>query len=104
MGDSYFGAVPRTSPVQVQGVGGVGYLSGVVQVTAGYGDACALTSQQNVYCWGYGNAGAIGNSAAVIDQTTPLVVNAVGGSGQLSGITQITSGNGTNDHAVASTA
>ncbi len=76
------------TPVQVHGVGDVGYLANIVQIVAGSNHICALSSSGNVYCWGRGNEGALGNN----DTTTSLVpveVHGVGDVGYLSNIIDI---------------
>ena len=79
-----------STPVEVVGVGGNGFLSGVTAISAGLANMCALTSSGNVDCWGYNvypedQFGTIGSS-------TPVEVVGIGGSGALSGVTAITTG------------
>lgn len=40
----------------------------VISVAVGEGFSCALTSDQSVYCWGYGEDGQLGNG---MDESTP---------------------------------
>jgi alpha-tubulin suppressor-like RCC1 family protein len=83
----------QTTPVEVQGVGGSGYLSGVTQMVPAGADEFAVASGGNIYSWGLGGAG-LGNGSddAYDDQTTPVEVQGVGGSGYLSGVTQLLAG------------
>ncbi|MCE9600493.1 MAG: hypothetical protein K8S54_21220 [Spirochaetia bacterium] len=47
-------------------------LGGVAtQITAGYGFSCALLTTGNVRCWGYGNSGRLGYSAATDVAVSP---------------------------------
>jgi alpha-tubulin suppressor-like RCC1 family protein len=82
----------RFVPVQVVGVGGSGYLTDVSQIAAGYSHTCALKSDNSVFCWGYNAEGELGNDSDV-DSLVPVQVKGVGGSGNLSGVSQISAGN-----------
>jgi signal peptidase I len=84
-------------PVQVTGVGGSGYLTGVIDIAAGQKHACAITSSGYAYCWGENNVGQLGNNTGS-NSTVPVQVTGVGGSGTLSGLTAVGSGM---DHACA---
>jgi alpha-tubulin suppressor-like RCC1 family protein len=79
------------TPVQTLGVGGSGYLTGVDQVDAGTYHACAVKTDGTAYCWGYNIAGQIGNNT-LSDQLVPAQVKGVGGSGYLTGVSQIAAG------------
>ena len=48
-------------------------LSGILQISAGYGHACALNSDGEVLCWGNGWNGRLGNNSTD-DQLTPVKV------------------------------
>jgi hypothetical protein len=85
--------ITSASPVEVHGVNGSGFLSGIVQVSVGNsGTLCALSAAGNVYCWGYGLYGDLGNNGAS-SSTTPVEVVGSNRSGYLSGISQVTVGN-----------
>ena len=58
----------KNSPNQVQGLE-----SGAVQIAAGTNYFCALTSGQEVFCWGLNDAGQLGDGT-VTKRTTPAIV------------------------------
>lgn len=60
-----------STPVQVLGVGGVGALSDIVQVAAGYYSSYALASDGTVYAWGFGLNGRLGNGGTA-DSSIPV--------------------------------
>lgn len=92
-GDNTWGQVgdgtteDRYAPVDVLGLG-----SGVVAVTAGSGDTCALTASGGVKCWGHGYLG----DGTANNSSTPVNVTGLG-----SGVAAIASGGG---HSCALTA
>ena len=81
----------RYEPTQVLGVDGVGYLSGVLQISTGYSHTCAMKTDDTVYCWGYNSYGQLGDNTTT-DRYTPVQVLGVGGNGTLTGVSQITVG------------
>ncbi len=84
-----------TTPVEVLGVGGSGYLgqsSPVVAIAANGSTSYALTQAGNVYAWGAGSSGQLGNKTTTTSQTTPVEVAASSGSGYLSSVTAIAAG------------
>jgi alpha-tubulin suppressor-like RCC1 family protein len=80
-----------STPVQVSGVGGIGFLSGVMAIAAGDGHTCALVSGGSVDCWGYNGNGELGNGTTT-SSGTPVQVSAVSGDGLLNGVTAIAAG------------
>jgi alpha-tubulin suppressor-like RCC1 family protein len=81
-------------PVSPVGVGGSGTLPAISMVAAGQQTTCALSTAGNVYCWGYGGNGQLGNNTTTSQLNYPVQVAGVGGSGVLSGIKAIGAGAG----------
>ena len=82
------------NPVKVVGVGGVGFLSNVQQVSAGMAFSCALKTDNTVFCWGKKSSGQLGYGVSGSGiQYTPVQVQDIDGSGLLSGVEQISAGN-----------
>jgi alpha-tubulin suppressor-like RCC1 family protein len=79
------------TPVEVVGVGGTGTLTGVTSLASGAYGYCALLTSSGVDCWGTGASGALGNSS-FSGSTTPVVVDGVGGTGTLTGVTSLVGG------------
>ena len=77
-------------PVQVAGIGGTGILSGVTEIAAGNTHSLAITST-GVVSWGFNVRGQLGNNTTT-DNSVPVQVLGVGGTGILSGITSIAAG------------
>jgi alpha-tubulin suppressor-like RCC1 family protein len=93
-------SVSSGTPVEVQGVGGVGALTGVVEVASGSYDSVALTASGNVFDWGQGNNGELGDHS-IANSFTPVQVVGIGGAGELTGISSIASGS-VDNYAVTS--
>lgn len=79
-GDNQWGAVGTgsttgtyTQPVQVSGLPA----GEAIQVGAGYDASCALTSAQNVYCWGRNHYGQIGDGTNTT-RLSPVPLKTVG--------------------------
>ena len=77
-------------PVQVDGVGGTGTLSGVASIVSGGPGYCALLRSGSVDCWGNGNDGELGDGDFAVS-AVPVQVEGVGGKGDLSGVTGLSS-------------
>jgi alpha-tubulin suppressor-like RCC1 family protein len=96
-GYNYYGELGNNSttnsdvPVQVEGVGGTGLLSGIASIAAGGGHTCAVSTTGAVYCWGDNGYGDLGNNSTT-NSDVPVQVEGVGGSGLLSGIASIAAG------------
>ena len=78
-------------PVQVTGVGGDGVLTDVVSVSAGGFHSCAVTSGDEVFCWGLGSSGRLGNGLTE-NQSSPVQVTGVGGDGVLTDVVSVSAG------------
>jgi alpha-tubulin suppressor-like RCC1 family protein len=87
------------TPVQVLGLAGTGMLTGVASLTGstdgnGY---CALLTSGGVDCWGYGLEGQLGNgnfyTTGNEGSATPVQVVGVSGTGTLTGVASLASGN-----------
>ncbi len=79
------------SPVQVEGVGGIGILSSVTSLTDDLWGYCAVLTSGGVDCWGNGVYGVLGDGSGS-DSASPVQVEGVGGSGTLSGVSGLTTG------------
>ena len=105
-GNNYMGQLgdgtdtDRSTPVQVLGEGGIGYLDGVTAVAAGRDHSLALRSDGTVWAWGANNCGELGNgiSGSGTHKNTPAQVLGEGGIGYLDGVTAIAGGW---DHSLA---
>ena len=83
----------KTSPVQVKGAGGSGYLTGVTAISTSGGDhSLALKSDGTVWAWGYNSNGCLGDGTTT-NRNTPVQVKGADGSGNLTGVTAISAGN-----------
>ena len=78
----------RSTPVQVKGVGGIGFLSDVVSVSAGSNHTCAVTSDGAAFCWGDGLSGKLGDGSTA-NRSTPVQVKGVEGTGTLSDVVSV---------------
>ncbi|PKN26695.1 MAG: hypothetical protein CVU65_04900 [Deltaproteobacteria bacterium HGW-Deltaproteobacteria-22] len=87
-GDNTYGQLgdatlfPRLTPVQVKGVGGAGFLGGIVSLHAGGSHTCALASSGAALCWGYNGNGRLGTGNTV-NSNTPLFVRNPANTGTL---------------------
>ena len=81
----------RTTPVQVKGVDGIGWLSDVVAIAAGGSHTVALKSDGSVWAWGSNGHGQLGDTTTD-NSSTPVEVSG------LADVTAIAAGEG---HTVA---
>jgi alpha-tubulin suppressor-like RCC1 family protein len=81
----------RTTPVQVLGPNGVGFLTNVVAVAGGQNHSLALKSDGTLWTWGYNAQGQLGDNT-VTRRLTPVQVLGPGGVGFLTGVTAIAGG------------
>jgi alpha-tubulin suppressor-like RCC1 family protein len=82
--------------VAVDDVGGTGTLSDATSLVGGTEGYCAVTTSSGVDCWGYGVDGNLGDGIFYTTgnegSATPVAVDGVGGSGTLSGATNLVGG------------
>jgi alpha-tubulin suppressor-like RCC1 family protein len=94
LGDGIFytsGHGGSDAPVQAEGVGGTGTLTGVISITSNSPDSyCAMLSSGGVDCWGDGALGQLGDGSQA-DSAVPVQVDGMGGTGALGGVTSIAS-------------
>ena len=82
-------------PRQVIGVGGIGFLSDVVDIAAGADHNLALKRDGRVVAWGRNELGQLGIGFSTLltnPITTPTMVVGPGGSGELTGIESLSAG------------
>jgi hypothetical protein len=81
-------AVDSSTPVSVEGVGGIGHLNGVRSVASNGSGFCAVLTSGGVDCWGYGVDGELGGgpSEPAGNSSTPVSVVGVGNVGLLGGV------------------
>ncbi|NCU42106.1 MAG: hypothetical protein EOM19_05325, partial [Candidatus Moranbacteria bacterium] len=80
----------KYTPVQVLGVGGVGFLEGISQINL-RNHACALKIDSTVFCWGSNSYGALGDNT-MINRSTPVQVFGVEGTGFMEGVVDVSVG------------
>ena len=86
------GPLGSALPVQVAGVGGTGSLVGVASLLGVNSDGyCAVLDSSGVDCWGFGQAGGLGDGLFA-DSAVPVQVQDVAGDGgALSGVASLAS-------------
>ena len=92
--------INRLSPVQVLGVGGSGFLTGVVQVAAGGSHSLAVKNDGTVWAWGQNTSGQLGDNSTT-NRSTPVQVlkgASLSVTDYLTGVVQICGGHA---HSVA---
>jgi alpha-tubulin suppressor-like RCC1 family protein len=83
-----------STPVEVTGIGGSGFLTGVLEVSAGDYFTCARLSS-GVVCWGNNYYGQLGNGASsfpAANSPVPIQVVGVGNTGTLPAMSQLSAG------------
>jgi alpha-tubulin suppressor-like RCC1 family protein len=83
--------INRTTPVQVLGPGGIGFLTDVIAIAGGTFHAVALKSDGTVWAWGSNGNGELGDGT-FIGRQTPVQVFGSGGVGFLTNVTAIEGG------------
>ncbi|NCU42452.1 MAG: hypothetical protein EOM19_07100, partial [Candidatus Moranbacteria bacterium] len=82
----------RSTPVQVLGVGGVGFFEGISQVSAGNYHTCALKTDGTVFCWGRNDYEQLASDTSSNSLTPLQAMTYIPPSGYLTGIQQISGG------------
>ena len=84
-GDDGFGQLGRglsnssvSTPVQVKGPRGIGFLTDVVAIAAGRSHSLALRSDGTLLAWGVNDVGQLGNGVVGGIRTTPTLVAGIG--------------------------
>jgi len=67
----------RFVPVQVVGPGGVGFLTGIVSLAAGFNFSLALRSDGRVFAWGSNDSGQLGNNGTTNQSNAPEAVTTI---------------------------
>ncbi|MFA6490919.1 MAG: fibronectin type III domain-containing protein, partial [Candidatus Magasanikbacteria bacterium] len=83
--------IAKTTPNQVLGTGGVGYLSNVSTSSINSIHSIALKSDDTVWAWGNNFYGQLGINNTT-QYNTPIQVLGVGGTGNLTGVSSISAG------------
>lgn len=97
-GENYYGelgdgtATRRTSPIQVLGENGEGFLNDVLSVAGGCYYSLAIKNDQTVWAWGYNDYGQLGRPITSYSYNTPAQ------SSGLTGITHVAAGE---EHSLA---
>jgi alpha-tubulin suppressor-like RCC1 family protein len=81
----------RSTPVQVVGAGGVGFLTSVTAVGGGLDHMCAVRTTGALWCWGRNAEGQLGDNTTT-GRSTPVQVVGPGGSGTLTSVTAVDGG------------
>jgi alpha-tubulin suppressor-like RCC1 family protein len=86
----------KTPPMQVQGFGGSGYLTGVIAVAGGGTHTDALKSDGTVWAWGGNAYGQLGygelDNGMTLDSSTACQVKGPNGTGVLTKVTRVAAG------------
>ena len=98
-GNNIYGALGQgnttnsTTPLQVVGVGGTGYLTNIKQVAGREYSSYAVTNGGDVYAWGSGSNNGLGQGNNN-NSNTPIQMKGVGGSGFLTNISKLSRAGG----------
>jgi len=85
-------AVDSTTPVTVMDPAGKEPIGGIVAISAGFENACALTSGEALLCWGTNDVNQLGGGTALSQANIPEQVLDSTGSVPLAGVIAITVG------------
>ena len=81
----------RTTPDQVKGAGGSGYIANMVAAGAGYRYNIALKSDGSLWSFGYNGYGQLGDGTTA-DRSLPVQVKGANGSGNLTDVVSLAAG------------
>ncbi|MFF5206373.1 RCC1 domain-containing protein [Streptosporangium sp. NPDC000396] len=84
--------VDSSTPGQVIGPGGVGFLTNVVAIAADGTHSLALRNDGTVWAWGDDSSGQLGDGGGTTGGSAPVQVVGTGGTGVLSGVQRIAAG------------
>jgi alpha-tubulin suppressor-like RCC1 family protein/subtilisin family serine protease len=80
---------PKPLPVQVRAPDDSGPLSDIVEIAVGWQFGCAITSGEDLYCWGNNASGKLGIGTVGGIQPLPVAVRNSDDSGPLTGVTAV---------------
>ncbi|MFC1482170.1 RCC1 domain-containing protein [Myxococcota bacterium] len=75
----------RSTPVQVVGPGGLGFVTDVAYLDAGGHSSCAVKTDGTVWCWGHNDHGQLGISTATASSSSPVQVQLLADAAWVSG-------------------
>ena len=81
----------RTTPIQVHGVGNVGFLKGIISAAGGDSHTLGVKYDGTVYGWGSNGAGQLGDNSTS-NRVTPVQVHGPGNVGFLSNVRMVACG------------
>jgi alpha-tubulin suppressor-like RCC1 family protein len=81
----------QTTAVAVRNATDTANLTNVIQIAAGGYHTCALLTNRQVRCWGFGGTGELGDGDTD-DESLPVTVSNPAGTGPLQNVVQISSG------------
>ncbi len=88
------GILPFSSnPIQVVGLAGLGFLSGIVDIDNGNKHSLALKNDSTIWAWGANGTGQLGDNTTA-SKNTPIKVKGIGNIGYLNDIIKISGGVG----------
>jgi len=92
LGNGSSDGLPHPYPEQVVGLASVGYLTGVIDISAGYYHTLALLEDGTVWSWGDDGYGELGQNMVNFQSDTPLQVVGPGGTGFIDDVVDVEAG------------